>query len=573
MIDFEYEDLYKRDSVNKQMHIVFDGGEITNKELHSQQFQLKESLCSKEQLRFGTCEASEIKFRISNVVTPMIDKELTVKETLDGNANASFQFGKYKVHSDNPIENRRYRDIVAYDSMHDILTAEVSSWYNTILPDSDSTVTMKQFRTSFLEHLGVEQEDVTLVNDSMIVRKTIEPSQLSGKTVITAICEINGCFGHIGRDGRFKYVILKPMTKGLVPSATLHPRKGLHPSTTGKSEEIDRKYYISAQYEDFVTERINKLQLRQEENDIGCVYGVGDNCYIVQDNFLLYGMSADELYTVAANMYRVISKVSYRPAHVEAKGNPCLEVGDGIKLVTSSMEIYTYILQRTLKGIQALRDTYEAEGTRKQKEKVNGLQEQIIQLKGKTNRLTRTVEETRSYIEDAEKKLSSEILQNANEIALRVRKDKVIAEINVSTEGILLSANKIDLVGIVNADTFISNLVNAEGLVTKFASIELLAALSVEIEGELTAQSARLRSLETDHVSVAQLNAVNQAVSGKLDAAQLSTAIGAMSALNAQSITCNSYMVSYGGRQPVLTPMQATINGQTYVILGAAYTG
>ena len=124
-----------------------------------------------------------------------------------------------------------------------------------------------------------------------------------------------------------------------------------------------------------------------------------------------------------------------------------------------------------------------------------------------------------------------------------------------------------------NADTFISNLVNAEKLVTKFASIELLAALSVEIEGELTAQSARLKNLETDHVSVDQLNAINQSVSGKLDASQLSAAIGALSGLNAKSITCSSYMVSYGDRHPVLVPMQAIIDGQQYVILGAPYTG
>lgn len=538
MIDFEYEDLYKRDSVNKQMHIVFDGGEITNKELHSQQFQLKESLCSKELLRFGTCESSEIKFRISNVVTPLVDKELTVKETLDGNTNVSFQFGKYKVHSDNPTANRRYRDIVAYDSMYDILTAEVSGWYNTILPDSDSTVTLKQFRSSFLEHLGVEQEDVTLVNDSMIVRKTIEPSQLSGKTVITAICEINGCFGHIGRDGRFKYVILKPITKGIVPSVTLYPREGLYPSTTGESQDISKSHYISAQYEDFVTEKINKLQLRQEENDIGCIYGNGDNCYIVQDNFLLYGKSTEELMVIAENMYRVISEVSYRPAHVEAKGNPCLEVGDGIELATSTMEIDTYILQRTLKGIQALRDTYDAEGTQKQKEKVNGVNEKIIQLKGKTNKLTRSIEETRSEIQVVEKNLeknystttqmNSAISQKASEITLGASK---IYETKTDSE-----EKRTELSGKI---TLNANNITAEVKRAQNQEVELAAAISVNadsiklkvtkgnISSEISQESGKISiksnrfSLESTNCTISEngtITAKNVDLTGKITA-------------------------------------------------------
>ena len=362
---------------------------------------LQESICSESQLLFGCCEASVFKIRLIAQSLPIVEKDITVSIPYDGQ---SFQLGKYKVFSDKPTADRRYRDIVAYDVMYDIINAEVSAWYNTILPDADSTVTMKEFRDSFFSYFGIEQEEVTLVNDDMVVTKTIEPSQLSGKTVVTAICEINGCFGHIGRNGKFQYVYLPDSMLGVIANA----------------EEISSSIYINAEYEDFSTEKINKLQIRQEENDIGCIYGTGDNCYIVQDNFLVYGKSSSELEIIAQNLYSVISTVQYNPAHVEAKGNPCLEVGDGVYFTANGKTIYTYILQRTLKGIQALRDTYDADGEQYQSEKVNSVHESIIQLKGKSNALERSIEETKSTIKDVESGLQTKITQNASSISAEI---------------------------------------------------------------------------------------------------------------------------------------------------------
>lgn len=404
------------------MQIITDGGAILNDtNIVEESMTLQESICSESQLQFGSCEASVFKIRLIEQFLPVSEQKITVSMPYDGKV---MQLGRYKVTSDKPTADRRYRDIVAYDAMYDIINSDVAEWYNTVLPAKGSTVTLKAFRDSFLAHFGIEQEGTVLVNDSMIVEKTIEPSELSGKTVITAICEINGCFGHIGRNGKFQYIHLKEMKEGLYPSNTLYPRDDLYPMNPTNAEQISKSYYTSAKYEDYTTARINKLQIRQEEGDIGCIYGDGDNCYIVQDNFLLYGKATNELEQIAANMYSVISRVWYRPAHVEAKGNPCLEVGDGIVLGTKYETVYTYILQRTLKGIQALKDTYDAEGEQYQTEDVNSVRTQIIQLKGKSNVLERTIEETRLTIADIENGLQSQITMNANSITTEVARAK-----------------------------------------------------------------------------------------------------------------------------------------------------
>ena len=505
MIEYKHEDLF-RDGTDKQLSIVSADGKvnITNSEIHYEQFELKESLCSQSELTFGACEASQIKFKISNVFTSMVGMQLAVTTTLEGHTDAPFSFGKYWVVSDKPTADRRYRNVTAYDFMYYILNKDVAAWYKGLT----FPMTLRQFRTAFCNYVGVEQEKITLVNDDMVVEKTIDPEELPGKTVIEAICEINGCFGHIGRNGKLRYVVLEQMIEGLYPADDLYPSDDLYPADPLGTTEVSKSNYISCQYEDFIVQHINKLQIRQEENDIGAISGTGNNCYIIEDNFLVYGKSAEDLQSIADNVLSVIGVVWYRPAQVEARGNPCLEVGDGILLHTTREDVYTYILQRTMKGIQALRDSYTAEGEEYRTGQVNGLQKQIIQLKGKSNVLTRTVEETRLELRDVNQNLSAQISINAQQILTKVSKDNIVSEINQTAESIKIKAERIDLVGVVNADELVSKYATIETLNVTKLELNNLIATKATIDS-LNAVSGRVGSLEADHVTVSDLNGVS----------------------------------------------------------------
>lgn len=418
----EYGGQFLKDSVDKQLSIVTDDGQIhiTNNELHQEQFELTESLCSESELTFGSCEAGMVKFTVSNIFSGLKDKWITIQMVLAGNTANPFQIGRYKVCSDTPEADRTKRDIVAYDALYDVINADVAEWYNTLLPDKDSITTMKAFRDSFFKHFGIEQAGVQLVNDDMKVEKTVEPEELSGATVLNCICEINGCFGHIGRDGRFHYIYLEQEIQGLYPRNDLYPADDLYPREP-KSTRVGKKLYISAQYEDFLVKTIDKLQIRKEEDDIGVIVGSGTNAYVIQDNFLVYGKGNEELTGIANNIYEKIRGIIYRPFSADCKGNPCIEVGDAVRLPTRYEIIESYVLKRTLKGIQALRDDYEAAGEEYRSTQVNSVHKSIIQLKGKTNVLTRTIEETNSKIVDVESGLSSEIKQTATDIRAEVK--------------------------------------------------------------------------------------------------------------------------------------------------------
>lgn len=131
MVDYKYEYLYRieditmPDGIDKQLKIATDDNQtvITNTEIESEQFELSESLCSESQLHFGACEASSVTFKIHNIFASMKEKWITITETLEGNTDIPFQFGRYKVFSDVPTADRRYRNVKAYDAMYDIINA------------------------------------------------------------------------------------------------------------------------------------------------------------------------------------------------------------------------------------------------------------------------------------------------------------------------------------------------------------------------------------------------------------------------------------------------------------------
>lgn len=563
--------LFYDDSVEKQLIIEcpVSGTTLTNAEYQTETMTITESICDEQELRFGCCNASSFEIKVLDTIENFKGKKMKVSSLLAGQ-DEPYQLGEYKVYSDKPTADRLYKDIVAYDAMYDILNAEVSRWYNSLA----FPMKLRQFRNSFCAYVGVEQEEITLVNDDIVIEKTIDPEELPGKTVIEAICEINGCFGHIGRNGKLRYVVLEQMIEGLYPADELYPADDLYPADPMGTTEVSRNNYISCQYEDFIVQHIDKLQIRQEENDIGAIAGTGDNCYIIEDNFLVYGKSAADLQTIADNVLSVIGVVWYRPAQVEARGNPCLEVGDGILLHTTRETIYTYILQRTLKGIQALKDSYTAEGEEYRTGQVNGIMKSIIQLKGKSNVLTRTVEETKLELKDVNENLSAQISINAQQILTKVSKDNIVSEINQTAESIKIKAERIDLVGIVNADEMVVKYATIENLNITKLELNNLIATKATIDS-LNAVSARLSNVESNYISAGTVKAnymevANWTSSGVIKADRISAAtivnkLSSVDLVSVRAMGVSGYM-NYKGT--VVAWRTKTINGTVITYLG-----
>lgn len=473
MINSSLKEKYWDSATDKQMviSVVGTNQKIDNSMLEIGTFALEESLCSESELKFGACEANCVKFTARNTAGNIIGKTISIEETIDGDSENPMPYGVFKVASDVPTADRTKRQITAYDAMYDIINTDVKSWYAGL----SFPMTLRQFRNSFFAHLGIAQVETSLVNDSMTVNKTIvatqtddssavtEESAISGKTVVTAICEINGCFGNINRNGKFEYVFLKKIVSALYPAEDLFPSDNLFPSDA--NTESMTGHYITFDYEDFQSKEITQLEIKTSEDNAGAIVGTAGNNYSITGNFLVSDKTGAELEQIANNLLPIMAQAAYTPIKsCTCVGNPCLTLGEPIRFNTTREIVETYLLQRTLTGVQSKRDSISAQGTQTHSAKVNSIRDTIESVERRTGKLERNADHLQSTYEDLEEQTSSKFEQTAESISAEVNRaqkaegqldaslelklgrdenDQVISMINASADQIMLRGNRL----------------------------------------------------------------------------------------------------------------------------------
>ncbi|WP_277407856.1 tail fiber domain-containing protein [Lacrimispora xylanisolvens] len=503
---------------------------IDNSQIISESMTITESVCSSQNLTFGECCASMFEVTVADVLMDLTGKEFMATVDVGGYEMA---MGIYKVDSFvREQADRRRKKITAYDRMLNF-DIDVANWYRGLT----FPLTLKQFRDSLCSYVDVTQVMTELPLDDMQITKTIEPEQLDGRKVLMVICEINGCFGNFDKTGRLTYKFLG--TSGLFPSESLYPDDELYPSEMTNAETLSYYKQSETHYEDYVVNPIDKVQIRQEEGDVGASYGPGTNCYVVQGNYLVYGKSGQELLSIAANLYEQISGRLYRPCHIVGPALPWVEVGDGIICYTTDDVIETYCLERTTKGIQGMTDTYEAQGSIEQEQRT-GLNEQIIQLEGKTAVIKKSVEEVSVRVTDLKEYTEAQFKITADQILAEVTRAKdAEASLNIRADGIVASVTNL------KNDTNSKFEQTAQQISLKVSKGEVSSQLSVEPDA-ITIKTNRL-SWESDFSSMTSdgkltcrnIVAINGSFSGNLSSANFYS--------NGSAVGFGDYYVSADG--------------------------
>lgn len=542
MINSSLKEKYWDSATDKQMviSVVGTNQKIDNSMLEIGTFALEESLCSESELKFGACEANCVKFTARNTAGNIIGKTISIEETLDGDGENPMPYGVFKVASDVPTADRTKRQITAYDAMYDIINTDVKSWYAGL----SFPMTLKQFRDSFFAHLGIAQVETSLVNDSMTVNKTIvatqtddssavtEESAISGKTVVTAICEINGCFGNINRQGKFEYVFLKAITSALYPAEDLFPSDNLFPSDA--NTESMTGHYITFDYEDFQSKAITQLEIKTSEDNAGAIVGTAGNNYSITGNFLVSDKTGAELEQIANNLLPIMAQAAYTPIKsCTCVGNPCLTLGEPIRFNTTREIVETYLLQRTLTGVQSKRDSISAQGTQTHSAKVNSIRDTIESVERRTGKLERNADHLQSTYEDLEEQTNTKFEQTAKSISAEVNRaqkaegqldaslelklgrdenDQVVSMINASADQIVLRGNRL----IVECNNFE---LDGSGRVHIIESLlfDSGEVSGVEILGHDGRNNALLQNVKLDLLSVTDANGENLATESYVD--------------------------------------------------------
>lgn len=531
MINSNLKEKYWDSSTDKQtvISVVGTNQKIDNSILEIGTFALEESLCSESELKFGACEANCVKFTARNTAGNIIGKTISIEETVDGDSENPMPYGVFKVASDVPTADRTKRQITAYDAMYDIINTDVKSWYAGL----SFPMTLKQFRNSFFAYLGIAQVETSLANDSMTVNKTIvatqtddssavtEESAISGKTVVTAICEINGCFGNINREGKFEYVFLKAITSALYPAEDLFPADNVFPSDA--NTESMTGHYITFDYEDFQSKAITQLEIKTSEDNAGAIVGTAGNNYSITGNFLVSDKTGAELEQIANNLLPIMKQAAYTPIKsCTCVGNPCLTLGEPIRFNTTREIVETYLLQRTLTGVQSKRDSISAQGTQTHSVKVNSIRDTIESVERRTGKLEKNADHLQSTYEDLEDQTNSKFEQAADAITAEVDRaqkaegqldaslelklgrdenDQVISMINASADQIVLRGNRL----IVECSNFELDALGRVHIVDSLL-FDSGDAYGVEILGHDGRNNALLQNVMLDLSSVTDAN-------------------------------------------------------------------
>ena len=325
-----------------------------------------------------------------------------------------------------------------------------------------------------------------LPNDSRNITKSLQDKTINGSTIIKAICQINGRFGRIGRTGKFEYVHLVIGTEALYPREDLYPDDDVIPSAENALDNVSKAHFSSAKFENYRVQPIDKVQLVKKDGSL-VEEGTGDNAFTISNNFIVWGLvknsaseTVDPVKTAAINIYNTVYGLWYVPAEIQCVGLPYVECGDFVSITTRREVVRIYVLHRTLTGIQGLKDSFNAQGDKKQPVYTPS-------VKAKISANTHAITSEVARATGAESGLSTRI---NNEAATR---QEQINAVNVKCDNLVAK------------DAEIENLV-AQTITTVNLQAQRISAAEASI-GTLNAEVANIQTIVTKSITTDNLSA------------------------------------------------------------------
>lgn len=406
MVNFSKLNKFFDDSVDKQWSITSGSIEITNSDLYAESIEFDESICSAETLTFGA-EASKLAFTVNNNVADLLNKELTLSVTID---DETLVVGHYFVEEDKLNATKTYREVTAYDLIYRINAHNFSGWYKTKSRSGFFPCTVADFFDEFLAEvnrvfntsIAIDRAIITnrsFMMESSLYKEGATLNDLYGSRILGDIATATASFIRINRSGNIDFVQL---------------------TSTMPIKTYTVSDYITCYNDDFVTHKISKVQILKEDGDIGAWSGTTGNTFSVIGNFVLSTSDNTSLQNACDSILNAVKDIQYTPYELEARANPCYECGDLIEFESHGNTYRSYIFTRTLRGIQAIRDTYNAEGTEEIYEDTNTMRNQVKILNGKSNVLKTDLDATISELKDLDASVNSRFEQTSSSITLQV---------------------------------------------------------------------------------------------------------------------------------------------------------
>ena len=375
---------------------------ITNENLIEERFELDENFNSAENWAFGSVDTSMITFDIreDGRIPILKDKIFRLYLYFDGDSSTLFYVGTYTFDEDKLSDDMKTRTISGFDFAQTIRDIDIIDFYRelfnvheepdpedpsqTILVPAREKITVLEARNKFFEYLAdtengeglpIVQETVELPNDAFEFAFDVDTEALSGGQFLEDICEINGRYGHFGRQ-----IITSGATKNYQVFQYIRVERydeaGTKIANDMRIEGISKGLYQ--------TKSIKRLRVYNKDSALIAYYDEGYtksfSKYNIYDNILIDDLTKSKttkaaLKAMLQNIYDSIRYRKYTPFTAKTPADLCREVGDRITLWTdlaietedegTTRKFKTLIFQRRITGIQNMVDTYSAKGDKK----------------------------------------------------------------------------------------------------------------------------------------------------------------------------------------------------------------
>lgn len=387
----EVKSAYNSDSCIKSLKVIFPELNLTfnNEQIISESFKLKESVLEGDSLEFIGCISSYMSVQIHNLEANVKNRRVEVYVT-DNVTNTEIPLFVGVVDSATKKGYEGVKTIEAYDDLYHLGEIDVTDWYN-----EHPTTTVQRLLVELAELSGFEiDKGITMPNGMVTAFCGLynQASQLSALILLKQICQINGGFGRINRYGKFDMLFLTDeLAIKRFPATILFPFHdyNLYPNQPGTVEPTKRPdftfpFYENVEFEEFNVKAIDKVVIRDYEDEKGVFYGTGNNKYIIQGNLFAFGQTQLDLQVIAGQIYKRTNGTSFTPFNSKNYGLPWVECGDNVyyKDIDGEEEIKRsfFVFSRTLSGIQYMKDTYTTKGQENQSEFITDLGSQIKNL-------------------------------------------------------------------------------------------------------------------------------------------------------------------------------------------------
>lgn len=449
---------YLSDEFNGDYKIVIGGVTYTGRNVRQGSVEIVESLCSGDNFDLSAVEKGEISFTLINFTEDIKNiqgKTLSMVQTVAG---VDVPIGTDYVVQEASFTDEYLVDVKAYDGLT-AFDRDITNWWNNTVT---FPITHRNLLIALCTYCGVSHNiPSSYCNSALQIIKAIDNAGMTGLDLLGWLQEVAGCFYRINRYGTLVSKRID-IVDGLLPRLSLYPANSLNPSPSKSysGNAIEQEYTVpqivsDLEMADYLTEKIDKLQVKGTVNDIGAIVGTGTNCYVIESNPLLFALTAANLEQAATNIFNVLKNVSYRPFQAMLKGLPYLETGDLIQLTSlKGVVSVAPIMKRTMTGSGLAYDMLECRGEQKRAQKT-ATNKKLNVLNQKTHELINTVEEMSSTITE----ITTEVSALDDDVSgLQTTVTQHTTQIAQNSEAIVLRATKTEAQGY--ADTAQQNAVS-----------------------------------------------------------------------------------------------------------------